>query len=334
MKVVSQYSSALLILIALLVTCCSSVEGQQPAKIPRVGYLAGFGNAEAPGAPIEAFRQGLRELGYIEGKNIVVDYRYIEGRQERVSGFVSELVHHPVDLLVIPHTGAIFEAKQATKTIPIVIVTNIDPVANGIVVSLARPGGNITGLARLTRELAGKRLELLREVIPKLSNVGVLWAADDEGSAKGFKEYVSAATALKIQLHSIELNGPRPDFRAAFHRANKAHVKALATIRSPLIRGDNMRRIAELAIQYGLPCMCEGNDSVEAGGLMSYSTSDTESFRRAATYVDKILKGMKPADLPVERPNKFELVINLKTAKQIGLMIPPNVLARADKVIK
>ena len=178
---------------------------QQPTKIFRIGYLGVNSLNINPDRP-EAFRQGLRELGYIEGKNIVVDYRYIEGRQERVSGFVSELVHHPVDLLVIPHTGAIFEAKQATKTIPIVIVTNIDPVANGIVVSLARPGGNITGLARLTRELAGKRLELLREVIPKLSNVGVLWAADDEGSAKGFKEYVSAA-ALKSGLgpfNSIE----------------------------------------------------------------------------------------------------------------------------------
>ena len=330
MILISRSSAVLIILFVI----GSSAEAQQAPKLAHIGYLAGFGNAKAPGAPIEAFRQGLRELGYIEGKNILVEYRYIEGRQERVASFVSELVHLPVDALVIPHTGAIFEAKHVTKTIPIVIVTNIDPVANGIVDSLARPGGNITGVARLTRELAGKRLELLREVIPKLSNVGVLWAADDEGSAKGFKEYVSAASALKISLHSVEVNGPKPDFNAAFQVANKSHVKALATIRSPLLRGDNMRRIAELAIQNHLPCMCEGNDSVEAGGLMSYSTSDTESFRRAATYVDKILKGTKPADLPVEQPTKFELVINLKTANQIGLIIPPNVLARADRVIR
>jgi len=187
-----------------------SAEAQQPTKIPRIGYLAGFGNAKAPGSPIEAFRRGLRELGYMEGKNILVEYRYIEGRQERVADFVSELVHLPVDALVIPHTGAIFEAKQATKAIPIIIVTNIDPVANGIVNSLARPGGNITGIARLTRELAGKRLELLREVVPKLSRVGVLWAADDEGSEKGFKEYVSATAALKIPIHSIEVTVQSP----------------------------------------------------------------------------------------------------------------------------
>jgi len=240
-------------MLSILLVIRSSVEAQQPTKIPHIGYLAGFGSAKAPGAPIEAFRQGLRQLGYLEGKNILVEYRYIEGRQERVASFVLELVHIPVDVLVIPHTGAIFEAKQTTKTIPIVIVTNIDPVANGIVDSLARPGGNITGLARLTRELAGKRLELLREVVPKLSNVGVLWAADDEGSAKGFKEYVSSAAVFQIPIHSIEVNGPKPDFSVAFQRANKGQVKALATVRSPLIRGDNMRRIAELAIQYRLP---------------------------------------------------------------------------------
>ena len=329
--IVLKCSSAVLVILLVL---ASFAEAQQPTRIPHIGYLAGFGNAKAPGPPLEAFRQGLRELGYIEGKNIQIEYRYIEGRQERVAGFVSELIHLPVDVLIIPHTGGIFEAKQATKTIPIVIVTNIDPVANGIVDSLARPGGNVTGLARLTRELAGKRLELLKEVVPKISNVGVLWAADDEGSAKGYKEYLAAAATLQIQIHSIEVRGAKPDFNAAFHAADKAHVKALATVRSPLIRADNMRQVAELAIQNRLPCMCEGTDSVEVGGLMSYSTSDTESFRRAATYVDKILKGTNPADLPIEQPTKFDLVISLKTAKQIGLTIPPNVLARADKVIR
>ena len=327
-------SNILLWLLAtFLLMTAPPVEAQQPAKIPRIGYLAGFGNANNPGPPIEAFRQGLREVGYIEGKNILVEYRYLEGIQDGVSRLLAELVQLKVDALVIPHTGAIFAAKQVTKTIPIVIVTNVDPVATGIVDSLARPGGNITGLARLTRELGGKRLELLKEVVPKMSRVGVLWAADDEGSANGFQEYEVAARAMKIPLQSIEVRGPNPDLDGAFQAATKGRDNALIVVRGPLLRR-HAKRIADLAIKNRLPCMCEGNDSVEAGGLMSYSTSDTESFRRAATYVDKILKGVKPADLPVEQPTKFEFVINLKTAKALNLTIPQSVLFRADRVIK
>jgi putative ABC transport system substrate-binding protein len=322
-----------LTLSAMLFALCLPAQAQQPARIPRIGYLAGFGNPNNPGPQVEAFRQGLRELGYIEGKNLLVEYRYVEEKQDRVPSLVAELLQLKVDILVIPHTGAIYAAKQATKAIPIVMVTNIDPVANGIVDSLAHPGANITGVARLSRELAGKRLELLKEVVPRISRVGVLWDTDDEGSANGFKEYGTAAKALKIQLQSLQVHSLNPDLAGAFRGAVKGHADALIVVRGPLLRR-YAKQIADLTIRNRLPCMCEGSDLVETGGLMSYSTSDTESFRRAATYVDKILKGTKPGDLPVEQPMKFEFVINLKTAKQIGLAIPQSVLFRADKVIK
>ena len=236
-------------------------------------------------------------------------------------------------MLVIPHTGAIYAATQASTTVPIVIVTNVDPVATGIVDRLARPGGNITGVSRLTRELGGKRLELLKEVVPKVSRVAVLWDADDEGSANGYKEYEAAARALRLQLHSLRVHSPSPDLAAAFQTAAKGHDHALIMVRGPLLRR-YAKQVADFSIKNHLACMCEGSDSVEAGGLMSYSTSDTEPFHRAAWYVDKILKGAKPADLPVEQPTKFEFVINLKTAKQIGLTIPQSVLYRADRVIR
>jgi putative ABC transport system substrate-binding protein len=228
---------------------------------------------------------------------------------------------------------ALLAAKQATKTIPIVMVTTLDPVATGIVDSLARPGGNITGIARLTRVLGARRLELIKETAPKVARVGVLWASDDEGSAIGFKDYETAARALNIPLQSLGVRGPNPDLESALVEAAKGPPTALITIRGGLLNR-YQKRIADLAIENRLPSMFEGNDFVEAGGLMSYITNDDESFRRAAVYVDMILKGAKPADLPVEQPTKFELVINLKTAKQIGLTIPQNVLARADKVIR
>ena len=318
---------------AILFVLCSTAWAQQPARIPRIGYLAGFGNARDPGAPIRAFREGLKERGYIEGTNIVVEYRYIEGVSERVPKFVAELVHLNVAALVIPHTGAIFTAQKATQTIPIIIVSNVDPVASGMIESLAQPGGNITGVSRLTRELGGKRLEVLKDVAPKISRVGVLLAGDDESSLDGLKDYEASAPMLKLAIFSGEVRAPKPDVIGAFHKITNQHVNALIVVRSPVIRR-SAKEIVKLAIQYRLPCMCEGNDMVEAGGLVSYSTSDTEGFRRAATYVDKILKGAKPADLPVEQPTKFEFVVNLKAAKQIGLIIPPNVLARADRVIK
>jgi putative ABC transport system substrate-binding protein len=269
----------------------------------------------------------------VDGKNIVVEYRYAEGNDERVPGLVHELVHLNVDILIVPTGVAARAARQATQTIPIVMITQVDPVATGLVKSMARPGGNLTGLARLQRQLSGKRLELLKEAVPRLARVGVLRDAESEPGTMGFNEYESAAQALKIQLYSLDVRGPSPDLERVFHTASSKHIDALVTITSTLIFR-RQKEIAELANKGRLPSMFEGSSWVDAGGLISYSTNDGEVFRRAAVYVDKILKGAKPADLPIEQPTKSELVINLKTAKQIGLTIPPNVLARADKVIR
>jgi putative tryptophan/tyrosine transport system substrate-binding protein len=306
---------------------------QQPGKVPRIGYIPSSGNPNTPGFEVEAFRQGLRDLGYVEGRNIQVEYRYTEGKLDRIPSLVAELVQLNVDVLIVSALPAIRAAKQATKTIPIVIVTAQDPVVTGIIDSLARPGGNITGLTRLTRELSGKRLELLTEVVPGIARVGVLWDANAPGPIIAFKEYKAAARVLKIQLRSMDVRGPNPDLEGAFQAAAKGRASALITIRNPVLNR-YPKSIADLAIKNRLPSMSEGIDYVEAGCLMSYSANDTESYRRTAVYVDKILKGAKPADLPVEQPTKFEFVINLKTAKQIGLTISQSVLYRADKVIK
>ena len=315
---------------ATLLALCLPIQAQQPGKIPRIGILTGAG----PGEPnIEAFRQGLRDLSYIEGKNIVLEYRYAEGKNERFPSLVAEFVQLKVDVLIITALPAILAAKQATKTIPIVILINADPVAAGIVDSLARPGGNITGLARLTRELSGKRLELLKEAVPRISRVGALWNANGFALDIAFKEYEAAARGLKIQLQSLELRGPNPDFEGAFQAAVKKQASALITITDALLNRYR-KRIAELAIKNRLPSMYERNDYVEAGGLMSYAASDEDLWRRAATYVDKILRGAKPTDLPIEQPTRFEFIINLKTAKALNLTIPQSVLFRADKVIK
>ena len=306
-------------------------EAQQPKKVPRIGYVSSGDPSTEP--RLAAFRRGLRDLGYVEGKNIQVEYRYVEGKLNQVPDLVTELVQLKVDVLVVGFLPAIHAAKQATKTIPIVMVTTVDPVASGIVDNLARPGGNITGVTRLTGDLKKRRLELLKEAVPRVSRVGVLWDAANESAAIAFKEYETAARALKIPLQSLEIRGPHPDFEGAFQAAAKGRASALITIRDALINRYR-KRIVNLAIKNRLPSMYEGSEYVEDGGLMSYAASDAENYRRAATYVDKILKGTKPADLPVEQPAKFELVINLKAAKQIGLTIPPNVLAQADKVIK
>jgi len=321
--------------LAVLIVFALSIpaEAQQPAKIPRIGYVSGTGDSSNPGPYVAALRQGLRDLGYIDGKNIVIEYRGAEGKLERIPGIVAELVQLKVDVLVVLIPQAIRAAKQATKTIPIVMVTQEDPVAAGLIDSLARPGGNITGLATLQRDLSGKRLELLAEVVPGISRVGVLWNPNIPSMIIGFKEYEAAARGLKIRLQSLEVRGSSPDLEGAFQAAVKARASAVITItNTPLFR--NSKRITDLAIKNRLPSMYEGSAWVEAGGLMSYSANDLEAFRRAATYVDKILKGTKAADIPVEQPRTFELVINLKTAKQIGLTIPPNVLSQADRIIK
>jgi putative tryptophan/tyrosine transport system substrate-binding protein len=325
----------LLTLVLSLLGVPLAADAQQPTNVPRIGFLSArvTPTPTTPDPNAEAFRQGLRDLGYLEGTNILVEYPYAEAREDHIPSLVAELVQRQVDVLVFTSTAAILAAKQATTTIPIVMVTNVDPVATGIVESLARPGGNITGLTRLTRELSGKRLELLQEVVPTISRVGVLVDADAADSEKALKEYEAAARALKITLQSVEVRSPNPDFEGAFQAAAQERVSALITLRSALSI-TYRKQIANLVIKHQLPSMSEGSDFVEAGGLMSYAANNAESFKRAAYYVDKILKGVKASDLPIEQPMKFELIINLQAAKQIGLTIPPNVLARADKVIQ
>jgi putative ABC transport system substrate-binding protein len=318
------------LVVAVLLALAVIAEAQQTKKVPRIGFVSGSGDPKSPAS--EAFRQGLRELGYIEGRNILVEYDRGVLEVDQFPGHMTELLQLNVDVIVVVPFPAIRAAKQVTKTIPIVMVTTQDPVETGFVDSLARPGGNITGITMLTRDLSGKRLELLKEVVPRISRVGVLWDPDTTGSAIAIKEYEVAADALKIQLQSLKVRSPNPDIEGAF-RALKGRASGVVPIRGRLLNRYT-KRIADLAIKNRLPSMHERSNNVEAGGLMSYASADAESFRRAAWYVDKILKGAKPADLPIEQPTKFELVINLKTAKQIGVTIPPNVLARADKVIK
>jgi putative tryptophan/tyrosine transport system substrate-binding protein len=316
---------------ALVFALCSAVEAQQPAKIPRIGYVAQrtTPTPNTPDPAAEAFRQGLRDLGYVEGKTILVDYRYAAGSEDRLRALVDELVQLKVEVIVSPTFQGISAAKQATKAIPIVMVVTVDPVATGLIDSLARPGGNVTGVTRLTRELSGKRLELLKEVLPTVSHVGVLRDAD----ATAFKDYEIPARALKIKLQTLDVRSSKLDFDEAFQIAVKRRVNALVVV-SGALSLSHRTLIANLAIKNRLPSMHERGEEVEAGCLMSYSADNYESFRRVSVYVDKILKGTKPADLPVEQPTKFEFMINLKTAKQIGVTIPQSVLFRADKVIK
>jgi len=310
-----------------------SARAQQPAKIPRVGYVSGTGSATEQGPYVEAIRRGLRELGQIEGRTFSIEYRGAEGKLDRVPGIVDDLVQLKVDVIVAPVVTAIRAAKQATKTIPIVIVTGLDPVANGLVDSLARPGGNITGVTTLTQDLNAKRLELLHEVLPKLSRVAVLWTPDDSAATAYFKEYEAAARALKVQLQSLHVQREDPDVEEAFQAAINARADALITVTTAQLFL-RRKRIADLALKNRLPTIFPGSAWVEAGGLMSYSTNDIESFRHAATYVDKILKGARPADLPVEQLAIFELAINLVTAKAIGVAVSNSLLLRADRVLQ
>lgn len=317
---------------ALFVAPCVPVEAQPGNKIFCIGYVSGSGDSSNQGPYVEALRQGLRALGYVEGKNFVIEYRGAAGKPGLISNLVNELVKSKVDILVIPTGGGVRTAKQATKTIPVVMVTQVDPVAAGLVDSMARPGGNVTGLTTLQRDLSGKRLELLMAVVPQLSRVAVLRNPEDD-TGIGFRDYEAAARALNVRLQSLDARGNEPDLEAAFEAARKGRANALITItNAPLFR--KAKGIAQLAVKNRFPSMYEGSSWVENGGLMSYAANDLELFRRAATYVDKILKGAKPADLPIEQPTKFELVINLKTAKQIGLTIPQKVLMGADRVIK
>jgi ABC-type uncharacterized transport system substrate-binding protein len=320
-----------LTLCAMLFALCLSVEAQQPTKIPRIAYLVG--PTSAGSARYEAFRKGLRELGYEEGKNIVIDWRSNEGNPDRQRAIVTELVRSKVDVIVAVGAGDIRIAKEATATIPIVMIQGGDPVGSGFVASLARPGRNITGLATLRPELSGKRLELLKDIVPNLSRVAIFASSASPDYAQVLKEAQLAARSLDLKLQSFDIRSPK-DFETAFQATLKDRAEAvLVRVRGPVLV-PYRKEFVELAVKNRLPAIYEGVEEVEAGGLMSYGASFTDLYRRAAVYVDKILKGRKPADLPVEQPTKFEFIINLKTAKQMRLAIPPNVLARADRVIR
>jgi ABC-type uncharacterized transport system substrate-binding protein len=314
---------------AILFAVSNSVEAQPSTKIPKVAWL---GTRPASASGPELFRRELRELGYIEGKNIVFEIRSTEGKVDRLPALADELVRLKFDILLTPSTIDALAAKNATKTIPIVFLGGGDPVVDGLVDSLARPGGNITGVTNIAPVLAGKRLELLKETIPKLVRVAVLWSPHGPSSVQQWKESQLIGRELGLQLHSMEVSSA-DKFESAFKEATKAGSAALAVTSSPFINS-YQKPIAELATKNRLPAIYNRRDFVDSGGLMSYGPDVIDLYRRAAIYVDKILKGAKPADLPVEQPKKFEFIINLKAAKQIGLTIPPNVLVRADKVIK
>ena len=305
-------------------------EAQLPTKIPRIGYLGGSSSAESD--RVAAFRQGLRELGYVEGKNFVIERRYSEGNSDRERSNAAELVRLKVDVIVTVGARPTRAAKEATATIPIVMAQDPDPVGNGFVASLARPGGNITGLSNLGPELGGKRLELLKEVVPRLTRVAVFGTSTFPGNAQILRETELAAGALKLQLQYLDVLDPK-DIETAFQEASKGRAEALLVL-AGLVFTSQRRQLADLAIKSRLPAIYYAAEFVEDGGLMTYGANRADLARRAAAYVDKILKGAKPADLPVEQPTKFEFIINLKAAKQIGLTIPQKVLARANQVIK
>jgi putative tryptophan/tyrosine transport system substrate-binding protein len=317
----------------LLFALCRPAEAQQPTKIPRIGVLySGLSGVSAP--QLDGLMQGLRELGYADGKNITIEYRFAEGKLDRLTDLAAELVRLKVEVIVAAGgTPTIVAAKKATPTIPIVFPTVGDPVALGIVASLARPGGNITGLTIRNPELGGKRLELLNEVVPRARRVAVLVQEGNVAHALDLKEMQPAAAAMGLELHQISVQSPN-DLESAFSKMTGTVGATALFLQAAVLFFDNRKRIADLAIRSRLPAIYDTREVAEAGVLMSYGSDRFDLARRAAFYVDKILKGTKPADLPVEQPTKFELIINLKTAKQIGLTIPPNVLARADRVIK
>jgi putative ABC transport system substrate-binding protein len=306
-------------------------QAQQPARIPRIGILIPT-SGSILSARVEAFRQRLREHGYVEGKNIFIEYRYSEGKSERVPDLAAELVRLKVDIIVTIGPGPTLAAKKASGTIPIVFAGASDPVGTGIVSSLARPGGNITGLSLMVPDLDGKRLELLKEAFPKVARVAFLWNPSGARGNLALTEMEAAAKALGLKLLSLQVRS-LDDFEGAFARAKKGLAQALITTTGGLIN-TQQRQVLDFAAKNRLPAIYHYSEFVEAGGLMSYGPDNTDVCRRAAVFVDKILKGAKPADLPVQQSAKFEFIINLKAAKQIGLTIPPNVLARADKVIR
>jgi putative tryptophan/tyrosine transport system substrate-binding protein len=324
----------IVLLVGLALDGVGFAEAQQQAKVPKIGWVgarpAPRNTVSTPGR--ELFRRELRKLGYIEGKNVAFEYRSAENKLDRLPALADELVRLNVDVLVTGSTAATIAAKNATRTIPIVFLSGSDPVALGLVDSLARPGGNITGFTSIGSVLAGKRLELLKETIPKLSRVAVLWNPQNPASAQSWKESQLSARELGLQLHSMEVSSS-DKYDGAFKEAIKARSAALAVTQDP-VAGSNQKLIADLAAKHRLPAIYPRGDFVASGGLMSYGPDQAETFRRVVAMVDKILKETRPADIPVEQPTKFELAINLKTAKTLGLTIPSVVLMRAEKVIK
>jgi putative tryptophan/tyrosine transport system substrate-binding protein len=320
---------------AMLFALCFPVQAQQPKKVPRIGYLSNT-NPASESARAESIRLALRELGYIEGQNIATEYRYAEGKRDRLPELAAELVRLKVDIILAAGGDpGIRAAKNATKTIPIVMLGGgLDPIEAGVIESLARPGGNVTGITTLTRDLGGKRLELLKEAVPKIARVSVLYDSGNPASVREVKELLPvAARALKLTIQSREVRAA-DDYDRAFDAMGKQRSDGLYVASSGPLIVNHQERIVGFALKRRLPSVYSNKQFVGGGGLMSYGADQLEMYRRVAYYVDRILKGAKPADLPVEQPTKFELVINLKTAKQIGLTIPPNVLARADRVIK
>ena len=318
-------------LCAMVFPPCMPAQAQQPTKVPRIGFLTAVSTSSSPGR-IEAFRQGLRELGYVEGKNLVIEWRYAEGKPDRLPALAAELVRLKVAVILTTGAGATRIAKDATSSIPIVMGQDPDPVGSRFVATLARPGGNITGLSSLRTDLSGKRLELLKEILPKVSRVAVLGTSTNPPNVHFLKETEVAAQEFRMQLQYLDILSSK-EIESAFRSASNGRADAILLLGGPIFNSQRTH-IVDLTAKSRLPAIYDVPEYVEAGGLMSYGTNINDLFRRAATYVDKILKGAKPADIPVEQPKKFEFIINLKAAKQIGLTIPPNVLARADRVIK
>lgn len=303
------------------------------AKIPRIGFVLSGGSASGSSRLSPEMERSLRDLGYVEGRDYQAEILNAEGRLDRIPGLVETLVQHKVDLIVLTSNVAIAAAKKATRSIPIVMITTIDPVAAGYVGSLARPGANITGLAMLTRELSGKRIELLKEMLPGIERLAILWDAGGPGPVVAFRNYEAAAKSVRLRLQSLQIRGPNPDLAGAFAAAKRERAEVLIVVTNPLVVQHRVA-IMDLAKSHRLPTMCEVEADVSAGGLVSYAANSLEAHRGIASFVDRILKGARPGDLPIEQPSNFELIVNLKTARAIGLAIPQSLLLRANQVIE
>lgn len=324
---------ALAVTTIIFAIVCPAKAQQTDKVLPRIGVIVSTGAPGTSSPWFDSFMLGLKDLGYVENKNILIQRRYAEGRLDKIPELVKELVQERVDVILAPNNVAIQAAKKATTAIPIVIVSSVDPVEAGYVASFARPGGNITGLANLGRDLSAKRVELLKELLPKMTRIGIIWDADGPGPKIAFKEYEEAAQGFKLELRSVPVHGPNPDIDKAFHMAKAARAEALIVVRNPLI-SRHAKQIFDLATKARLPSISEEGQFVEAGGLLSYGASATDFYRRAAEYAVEIIRGAKPADLPIKLASKFDIFVNLKTAQQIGMVIPQRLLVQADKVIK